>query len=387
MVNKDFFKALEELEQLRRIKREYFIEALEAALTSAYKKNYGEGKSATVVLSPEKGIIKIYSYKTVVEEVENPDKEISLEEAKGLKANAKLGDKIQEEEKPRDFGRIAAQTAKQVIMQKLREAEKDVAMVELAEKEDQLITSIVRRIDEKNIYVEIGASGLEAAMSEQDQIPGERYHIGDRIKIYVKKIKDSFQGPLVQVSRANTGFVRRLFELEVPEIASGEIVIHNIVREAGYRTKIAVYTENKNLDPVGACVGNKGMRINTIVAELNGEKIDIIPYSDNPQEFIANALSPAEVLAVEILGEKESRAIVPDNKLSLAIGKSGQNVRLAAKLTGWKIDVKPQSQGYEKVEETEEEIEEEIVEVQKVQEEISEPDDLDNMFLDDMETL
>lgn len=379
MVNKDFFKALEELEQLRHIKREYFIEALEAALTSAYKKNYGEAKSANVILSPEKGLIKIYSYKTVVEEVENEDKEISLEDAKSLKSNPKIGDKIQQEEKPRDFGRIAAQTAKQVIMQKLREAEKDVAMGELSEKEDELITTIVRRVDEKNIYVEIGPNALEAVMGEQDQIPGERYHVGDRIKVYVKKIKDSFQGPLVQVSRANTGFVRRLFELEVPEIASGEIIIENLVREAGYRTKIAVHTENKNLDPVGACVGNKGMRINTIVAELNGEKIDIIPYSENPQEFIANALSPAEVIAVEILGEKESRAIVPDNKLSLAIGKNGQNVRLAAKLTGWKIDVKPQSNGQEKVEQT--------TELPQINKTATNLDDLDDMFLDDMETL
>jgi N utilization substance protein A len=379
MVNKDFFKALDELEQVRHIKREYFIEALEAALTSAYKKNYGEAKAATVVLSPERGLIKIYSYKTIVEEVENPDKEISLEEAKELKSNAKLGDKIQQEEKPRDFGRIAAQTAKQVIMQKLREAEKEIAMGEVSEKEDELITTIVRRTDEKNVFVEIGANGLEAAMTEQDQIPGERYHIGDRIKVYVKKIKDSFHGPLVQVSRANTGFVRRLFELEVPEIASGEIIIHNIVREAGYRTKIAVHTENPNIDPVGACVGNKGMRINTIVAELNGEKIDIIPYSENPQEFIANALSPAEVVEVHILGEKESRAIVPDNKLSLAIGKNGQNVRLAAKLTGWKIDVKPESQGVQK----EEVLEEEPTTTNT----LTDLDNLDDMFLDDMETI
>lgn len=382
MVNKDFFKALEELEEVRRIKPEYFVEALEAALTSAYKKNYGEAKNARVVLSADKGQIKIYSYKTVVEEVENPDKEMTLEEAREVKANAKIGDNIQEEEKPKDFGRIAAQTAKQVIMQKLREAEKDLAMGELAEKEDELITTIVRRTDEKSVFVEIGANGLEAVMNENDQIPGERYLIGDRIKVYVKRIKDSFQGPLVQVSRANTGFVKRMFELEVPEIASGEIIVKNIVREAGYRTKIAVYTENPNLDAVGACVGNKGMRINTIVAELNGEKIDIIPYSENPQEFIANALSPAEVVAVDILGEKESRAIVPDSKLSLAIGKNGQNVRLAAKLTGWKIDVKPESAGIQREEQP---VEQEIgITFNEAQTSLN---DLDDMFLDDMETL
>lgn len=380
MVNKDFFKALEELEETRRIKKEYFIEALEAALTSAYKKNYGEAKNAHVVLSPDKGMIKIYSYKTVVEEVENPDKEISLVEAKEIKSSYKIGDKIQEEEKPKDFGRIAAQTAKQVVMQKLREIEKDLAMGEISEKEDELITTIVRRRDEKNIFVEIGANGLEAVMGEQDQIPGERYNVGDRIKVYVKKIKDSYQGPLVQVSRSNTGFVKRMFELEVPEIASGEIIIKNIVREAGYRTKIAVYSANPNLDSVGACVGNRGMRINAIVAEINGEKIDIIPYSEDIKEFIANALSPAEVISVEILGEKESRAIVPDNKLSLAIGKNGQNVRLAAKLTTWKIDVKPHSSLIPKEEVFEE------VEVLNVDAENS-TNELDDMFADDLDTI
>ena len=380
MVNRDFFKALEELEETRRIKKEYFIEALEAALTSAYKKNYGEAKNAYVVLSAEKGLIKIYSYKTVVEEVENPDKEVSLAEAMEIKPSYKVGDKIQEEEKPKDFGRIAAQTAKQVVMQKLREVEKDLAMNEISEKEDELITTIVRRKDEKNVFVEIGANQLEAVMGEQDQIPGEHYSVGDRIKVYVKKIKDSYQGPLVQVSRSNTGFVKRMFELEVPEIASGEIIIQNIVREAGYRTKIAVYTTNKNLDPVGACVGNRGMRINAIVAEINGEKIDIIPYSEDPKEFIANALSPAEVLGVEILGEKESRAIVPDNKLSLAIGKNGQNVRLAAKLTMWKIDVKPQSLMVQKEEVFEEEPKLDLKEETTSSE-------LDDMFADDMDTI
>ncbi|MDD4211723.1 MAG: transcription termination factor NusA [Clostridia bacterium] len=325
-------------------------------------------------------MIKIYSYKTVVEEVENPDKEISLVEAKEIKSSYKIGDKIQEEEKPKDFGRIAAQTAKQVVMQKLREIEKDLAMGEISEKEDELITTIVRRRDEKNIFVEIGANGLEAVMGEQDQIPGERYNVGDRIKVYVKKIKDSYQGPLVQVSRSNTGFVKRMFELEVPEIASGEIIIKNIVREAGYRTKIAVYSANPNLDSVGACVGNRGMRINAIVAEINGEKIDIIPYSEDIKEFIANALSPAEVISVEILGEKESRAIVPDNKLSLAIGKNGQNVRLAAKLTTWKIDVKPHSSLIPKEEVFEE------VEVLNVDAENS-TNELDDMFADDLDTI
>lgn len=353
MVNKDFFKALEDLETLRKIKKEVFIKALEVALTSAYKKNFGEAKNAIVKLNPEKNSIRIYSYKTVVETVEDPDKEISLEDAKLIKKAYKLDDEIKAEEKPKDFGRIAAQTAKQVVMQKLREVEKEITMGELSEKENELVTTIVRRNDGKNVYVEIGINKTEAVMGSYDQIPGERYNVNDRIKVYVKQIKDSYRGPSVQVSRANTGFVKRLFELEIPEIATGEIIIESIVREAGYRTKIAVYSENENIDAVGACVGSKGMRINTIVAELNGEKIDIIPYSNDPAEFISNALSPAEVLKVEILSENESRAIVPDSKLSLAIGKSGQNVRLAARLTGWKIDVKPESFVPENEEETE----------------------------------
>ena len=381
MVNKDFFKALEDLEQARRIKKEVFIEALESALTSAYKKNFGEAKKAIVKLNPEKNSIRIFSYKTIVEEVEDPDKEVSLEDAKLIKKSYKGGDEIRAEEKPKNFGRIAAQTAKQVVMQKLREVEKEITLGELAEKEDELVTVIVRRVDQRNVYVEIGANRTEAVMGSFDQIPSERYNAGDRIKVYVKKIKDSSRGPVVQVSRANTGFVKRLFELEVPEIANGEISIASLVREAGFRTKVAVYTENPNLDPVGACVGNKGLRINSIVAELNGEKIDIIPYSPDPQEYIANALSPAEVLRVDILEEGQSRAIVPENKLSLAIGKSGQNVRLAARLTNWKIDVKPESFIAENGEDAE--VPAPVIKPIKV--DLENLGDLDDMFADDAE--
>jgi N utilization substance protein A len=383
MVNKDFFKALDELEATRRIKKELFVEALEAALTSAYKKNYGEAKNAIVKLVPEKNTIKIYSYKVVVEEVEDPDKEVSLEDAKLIKKSYKVGDQIKEEEKPKDFGRIAAQTAKQVIMQRIREAEKQITLSEMSEKEDQLVTGIIKRMDERNVFVELGGTQVEAVMGEYDQISGERYNVGDRIKVYVKKIKDSSRGIIVQVSRSNTGFVKRLFELEIPEIANGEIVIKSVVREAGYRTKIAVYTENENLDPVGACVGSKGMRINSIVAEMNGEKIDIIPFSFDEKEFISNALSPAEVLTVQILGEQESRAIVPDNKLSLAIGKNGQNVRLAARLTTWKIDVKPESFMQENTLEETTEKEQKMVDLDFE----SNLTDLDDMFADDMDAL
>lgn len=345
MINKDFFQALDDLEQQKGINKDYFIEALESALTSAYKKNFGEAKSAFVKLNPEKNSIKVYSYKTVVEEVEDPDKEISLAEAKLLKKSSKVGDVVQNEETPKNFGRIAAQTAKQVVMQRLREAERSKIMQEISDKQDELLTAIVRRKEGDNVYVDLGITQVEGVLAPQDRIPGENYAINSRIKVYVKQVKESFNMPYVQLTRTNIGFVKRLFELEVPEIASGDVKIKNIVREAGYRTKIAVYSTNANIDPVGSCVGNKGARVNAIVNELNGEKIDIVPYSTEPELFISSALSPATVLHVSCnVMEKTSLAVVPDDKLSLAIGKSGQNVRLAAKLTGWKIDVKSKSQ-------------------------------------------
>ena len=344
MVNKDFFVALEDLEREKKINKEFFIETLESALTSAYKKNFGEAKSASVKLNPEKNTIKVYSYKTIVEEVVDPDKEISLEDAKKIKKSYQVGDIISEEVTPKEFGRIAAQIAKQVVMQRLREAEHQVAMSELSEKQNELVTGVVRRVEAGVVYVEIPGSKTEGVMQQSDQIPGENYTTGDRIKVYVKNIKDSTKSTVVQVSRSNPGFVKRLFELEVPEIKSGEIEVKSISREAGYRTKMAVYCQNPNVDVVGACVGNKGMRISAIINELNGEKIDIIEYSENPLEYIARALSPAKVITVYALeGNNYARAVVPDDKLSLAIGKSGQNVRLAVKLTGWKIDVKSES--------------------------------------------
>ncbi len=345
MINKDFFLALDELEMQKKINKEQFIEALEFALTSAYKKMYGEAKNALVKLNQEKNTIKIYSYKKVVEVPEDEDKEISLEEARKLKKSYQIGDSVVEEESPKDFGRIAAQTAKQVVMQKLKEIERQIAVDELSEKEDELLTTVVKRIENGVVYVQIAGSHSEGVMLEGDQIPGEKFHEGDRIKVYVKRIKDSFRGPQIQVSRSNVGFVRKLFELEIPEIESGEVIIKNIARDPGNRTKVAVYSEKPNVDAVGACVGNRGVRINTIVSELNGEKIDLVLYSEDPLEYIARALSPAQIISVETNDSlKASRVIVPANKLSLAIGKSGQNVRLAARLTGWKIDVKPESE-------------------------------------------
>ena len=345
MINKDFFLALDELEMQKKINKEQFIEALETALTSAYKKMYGEAKNALVKLNPEKNTIKIYSYKKVVEEPEDMDKEISLEEARKLKKSYQIGDSVVEEESTKEFGRIAAQTAKQVVMQKLKEIERQIAVDELSEKGDELLTTVVKRIENGVVYVQIAGSHSEGVMLETDQIPGEKFHEGDRIKVYVKRIKDSFRGPQIQVSRSNIGFVRKLFELEIPEIESGEVIIKNIARDPGNRTKVAVYSEKPNVDAVGACVGNRGVRINTIVSELNGEKIDLVLYSDDPLEYIARALSPAQIISVETNDSlKASRVIVPANKLSLAIGKSGQNVRLAARLTGWKIDVKPETE-------------------------------------------
>ncbi len=342
MINKDFFQALDELEKEKRIKKEVFIEALETALAIAYKKHTGTAKAVEVKLNPDRNQIKIVAYQTVVEQVEDKDTQISLEDARYLDKKYKVGDVVAEEVSSKEFGRIAAQTAKQVIMQKLREVEGEIAYSELSQKEDELVTGVVRRLEGKNVYVEINK--LEAVMLPQDQMPNDRFNIGDKVKVYVKKIKEGARGPQIMVSRTVPGFVKRLFEIEVPEIASGLVVIKEIVREAGYRTKMAVYTEESNIDPVGACVGNRGMRVNAVVSELGGEKIDIIPWCPDMLEFIARALSPAKVIMVQVNdAEKTAKVVVTDDMLSLAIGREGQNARLAARLTGWKIDVKPYS--------------------------------------------
>ena len=355
MVNKDFFLALEDLEREKGISPEAFIEALENALVLAYKKNYGEGAGITVKLNEEKATIDVYSTKEVVEEVENQDREISLEDAQAIKKSAKVGDVLTEKIYPKDFGRIAAQTAKQVIMQKLRDAERDIAYEEFTEKENEILVSVVRRIENNNVFVDIGKGQIEGILMPGDQIRGEKYEINDRIKVYVKKVRTTTKGPQIVVSRASAGLVKRLFENEVPEIEQGVVVIKAIARDAGQRTKMAVWTEERGVDPVGACVGNKGSRVNAVVGELGGEKIDIIPWSEDPLEFIARSLSPAKVVMDQANAEeKTARVVVPDDKLSLAIGKDGQNARLAARLTGWKIDVKSQTQA-KALEEMEEE--------------------------------
>jgi len=342
MINKDFFAALDELEQNKRIKKDVFIKALETALSIAYKKHAGEAKAVEVRLLPDSNKIRVIAYQTVVEEVEDKDTQISLEDARLKNKKYKVGDLVSEEINSKDFGRIAAQTAKQVIMQKLREVEGELAYAELSQKEEQLTTCVVRRIEGRNVYVEINK--LEATLMPQDQGPFDRFGIGDRVKVYVKKIKPGNRGPQIIVSRSAPEFVKCLFMLEVPEIAAGIVEIKHIVREAGYRTKMAVVSHDNTVDPVGSCVGNRGMRVNAIVAELGGEKIDIIPWSEDALEFIARALSPAKVLLVEAdEDEKAARVGVEDSMLSLAIGRDGQNARLAARLTGWKIDVKSYS--------------------------------------------
>ena len=349
MINKDFFEALKDLEAEKGINEEVFISALEQALTAAYKKNSGMAKNAQVNLVPEKNTIKIYSYRTVVENVEDEEKEISLEEAKQIKHSYKIGDMVMQEESTKDFNRIAVQTAKQVITQKIKEIEKQSIYKDIAEKEGKLIVANVKRIDGENVYLEIGGTTLEGLLTKRDMLPTDNFHIGDRIKVYVRYIKDDFRGAVVQVTRTHANFVKLLLEMEVPELTNGEVNIVSIAREAGMRTKIAVSTTVPNLDPVGACIGNKGARINNVINELNGEKIDIINYSENPADYIVAALSPAEVTEITVdTVAGVANVQVPENKLSLAIGKGGHNVRLAAKLTGYKIDVKPATHAQEK---------------------------------------
>ncbi len=375
MVNKDFYAALDELESQKHIKKEVFLQALETALTIAYKKHTGESRAIEVRLSPERNTIRIFAYLTVVEQVEDRDTQISLEDARLKDKKIKIGETVSEEINSKDFGRIAAQTARQVIMQKLREVESEIAYSELSQKEDELITCVVRRIEGDNVYVEINK--LEALLAPADQAPHDRFSVGDRIKVYVKKIKPGNHGPQIMVSRTVAGFVKKLFELEVPEIAAGLVTIKSIVREAGYRTKMAVYSEDSSIDALGACVGNRGMRVNAIVSELGGEKIDIIPWCPDILEFIARSLSPAKVVAVQAIDEeKVAKVIVMDDMLSLAIGKDGQNARLAAKLTGWKVDVKPYSKYL--IEQEEEKAEEPQSKETNEEDDLSELDSLED---------
>ena len=348
MVNKDFFQALDLLEQEKKISREKMIEALEAGILFAFKKEYGEARQITVRCDETRNTIKVFAYRPVVETVEDPEKEISLEDAQAIKPSYKLGDVVVEDVTPKDFSRIAAQTAKQVIMQRINDASRDVVMNEMTEREGEIVSATVRRKEGMTYYVEISGNQMEGVLGLPDQIQGERLNIGDVVKVYVKKVRSTDFGAQVVVSRSAAGFVKRMFELEVPEIRSGLVKINGIVREAGYRTKMAVSSDDPSVDAIGACIGPKGSRVNAIVAELGGEKIDIVLYSDDPEKYISAALSPASVCKVEITDEetKSCRATVPDGQLSLAIGNKGQNARLAARLTGWRIDIRPESGFY-----------------------------------------
>jgi len=343
MISKDFFLALEDLEREKGVSKEVFIQELENALACACKKQLGEATNVEVKLNSEKYTIKVYSYKNIVEVVEDPDKEISLEEAQEIKKSYEIGGRVAKEISPKEFSRVAAQTAKQVIMQKLKEIEKNQTLDQYSEKENEMLVGIVNRTKEDGtVYVEIGKNQMEGILMPNDQIPGEKFKFGDKIKVYVKRVREFGKGVQVVLSRSCADFVKRLFESEVPEIRAGLVVIKSIAREAGYRTKIAVYSTDPDIDAVGACVGAKGVRINAISNnELHGEKIDVIPWNENNFDFVANALSPAKVLMVQgNEDKKEATVVVPDDKLSLAIGREGQNARLAARLTGWKIDVK-----------------------------------------------
>lgn len=342
-MNVEFLEALKDLEKERNISADIILDAIDAALVSAYKKNFGSSQNVRTEINRETGDFHVYSRKTIVEEVEDDKTEISLAEAEKINPGYEAGDIYEVEVTPREFGRIAAQTAKQVVVQRMREAERSVIYDEYINMEGDIMTGIIQRIENRSVFLDIGKT--EAVLTPNEQIPGEVYRHGDRLKVYMVEIRKTNRGPQVVVSRTHPGLLKRLFEQEVPEIYDGTVEIKSIAREAGSRSKIAVYSKNENVDSLGACVGAKGMRVQAIVDELRGEKIDIVKWSEDPAEFIDNALSPAKVIAVDIAAdEKFARVIVPNYQLSLAIGKEGQNARLAVKLTGWKIDIKSASE-------------------------------------------
>ena len=349
-MNTDFFAAIEELEKEKGIPREFMYDKITQAMLAAYKRDNPDCEdNVEVILEESKQKIEMIVKKTVVDEVVNASTEISVEGAKKYAKKAKIGDVIAIPVETTKFGRIAAQAAKNVIIQGIREAERGIVYEEFTSKEHEILTGVISHVEPRNGNVSIRISSnseyTEAMLSPNERIKTEVLKEGDRIKVYVVEVRNSTRGPQVLISRTHPGLVKRLFELEVPEIYDGTVEIKSIAREAGSRTKIAVWSEDPNVDPIGSCVGPKGGRVANVVNELNGEKIDIIKYSDYPEEFIAASLSPSEVISVTMLDENKScRVIVPDSQLSLAIGKEGQNARLAAKLTGYKIDIKPESE-------------------------------------------
>ena len=338
-----FLEALKELAREKGVEEEVLFDAIEAALISAYKRNFGSAQNVRVVLDRTTGAYHVYAIKTVVETVEDDVQEISLAQARTIRPDYEVDDVLEIEVTPANFGRIAAQTAKQVVVQRVREAERGIIYEEFMSREGDIITGLVSRVENRNVFIDLGKT--EAVLTPTEQIAGETYEHGDRIKAYIVEVKKTSKGPQIVVSRTHPGLLKRLFELEVPEIQEGIVEIKSVAREPGMRSKIAVYSKDENVDPVGSCVGHKGMRVQAVVDELGSEKIDIVKWNEDSAKFIANALSPAKVVSVAVNeDEKVSRVVVPDYQLSLAIGKEGQNARLAAKLTGWKIDIKSESQ-------------------------------------------
>lgn len=339
----ELIDALNQISNEKGIDKEVIFEAIETSLVSACKKNFGTSQNIRVVVNRETGHIAVFAQKEVVESVSDVNLEISLEGARKINADYGIGDMVDVVVTPKNFGRISAQTAKQVVVQKFREAEREILYNEYITKEKDIVTGIVQRRERKNVIIALGK--IDAVLQANEQIPKEDYNFQDRIKVYVTDVKQTTKGPVINVSRTHPELVKRLFEQEVPEVYDGVVEIKSIAREAGNRTKIAVSSKNPDVDAVGACVGQNGSRVNVIVDELNGEKIDISHWSSDPREYIASALSPSKVLAVVVSAQDQSaKIVVPDNQLSLAIGKEGQNARLAAKLTGWRIDIKSESQ-------------------------------------------
>jgi len=345
-MSNQLFDAIEYLGKEKGIDKNVLLEALEAALISAYKKNFQSATNVRVDLDENEGSMRVFARKTVVDEVEDDQLEISLDQAKDIDPNYAVEDVIEVEVTPKNFGRIAAQAAKQVVTQRVREAERGVIFSEYSDREDDVMTGIIQRKDNRFVYVNLGK--IEAKLAESEQMPTEEYHVHDRLKVYVTKVENTNKGPQIFISRSHPGLLKRLFEMEVPEIFEGIVEIKSVAREAGDRSKISVAAVDSDIDPVGSCVGQKGQRVQAIVDELKGEKIDIVEWSEDPVIYVSNALSPSKV--VDVLVNEEEKAttvVVPDYQLSLAIGKRGQNARLAAKLTGWKIDIKSETDARE----------------------------------------
>ncbi len=345
-MNSDLIKAIRDLGKEKGIAPEILFQAVEDALVAAYKKHYGNVQGLRVDMDKDSGDIRVYVQRTVVEDPPLDQSQIGISEALTLDPRFIVGDIVEEEVTPHNFGRIAAQNAKQVVVQRIREAERSLVFDRFADKAQDIVTGLVRRQENRNVFLDLGR--CEAIMPLSEQIPTETYAFHDRLKVYITEVKRTTKGPQVAVSRTHPGLLKRLFELEVPEIQDGLVELKSVAREPGLRSKISVYAADSTVDPVGACVGHKGMRVQNVVNELRGEKIDIVKYSDDPAAYVANALSPAKVVSATVSAEEKlCRVVVPDHQLSLAIGKEGQNARLAAKLTGWKIDIKSETQAKE----------------------------------------